>query len=76
MKRMDLAYGLYMAEAEGYLNTRESKIQRVIKAVKAYPAVTMPESAFRRALAQNGIDPNSLTQRELRRINSAIKSRA
>ena len=73
MKKISLAYGLYMAETNGYLNTRESKIQRVIKAVRAYPAATMPESAFKRVLIKNGIEPSSLTERELNRIQSAIK---
>ena len=72
MKKTINPFHMYVLEQEGYLDTRESKIQRVIKAVRAYPAATMPESAFRRTLTQNGIDPSSLTQRELRRIKNAI----
>lgn len=73
MKKMDLDYGLFMAETEGYLNTRESKLQKVIKEVKRYPAETMPESVFKLVLIENGIKPSSLTSRELNRIKNAIK---
>lgn len=72
MKKIDLEYGLYMAETEGLLNTRESKLQKVIKEIKKYPAVIMPESAFKQVLMNNGIEPNSLTEKELNRINSAV----
>ena len=65
-------FHMYVLEQEGYLTTRESKIQRVIKAVKAYPAATMPDSDFRRVLIKNGIEPESLTQRELREILNAL----
>ena len=65
-------FHMYILEQEGYLTTRESKIQRVIKAVKAYPAVTMPEAEFKLVLKENGIDPDSLTKRELREILNAI----
>ncbi len=66
-------YYLYMAEAEGYLDTRESKIQRVIKEVKNYPAATMPQSAFESVCRMNDLDPASLSSSELRRIRNAIR---
>ena len=31
---MDLGYGLFMAEAEGYLNTHESKVQKVLRDIR------------------------------------------
>lgn len=31
---MDLGYGLFMAEAEGYLDTHESKVQKVLRDVR------------------------------------------
>ena len=31
---MNLAQGLFMAEAEGYLNTHESKVQRMLKDIQ------------------------------------------
>lgn len=31
---MDLAYGLFMAEAEGHLDTHESKMQRMLKDIQ------------------------------------------
>jgi len=68
-----LPYYLYMAETEGYLNTRESKINRVINEIKAYPAETMPEYAVVETLRRNGIDPASVTNKEFNRINYEIK---
>ena len=65
-------FHMYVLEQEGYLTTRESKIQRVIKAVKAYPAADLPECDFNLILMENDIEPGSLTQRELRRILNAI----
>lgn len=70
---MNLAYCLYMGEKEGYLSTRESKIQKVIKNIKNYDAAAMPESVFKRVLIENGIEPSSLTERELNRIQDAIR---
>ena len=31
---MNLAYGLYMAEAEGHLDTHESKVQRMLRDIQ------------------------------------------
>lgn len=31
---MNLAYGLFMAEAEGHLDTHESKVQRVLRDIQ------------------------------------------
>ena len=66
-------YYLYMAESEGLLDTRESKIQRVIKEVKNYPAEAMPQSAFKSVCMMNNLDPASLSSSELRRIRNAIR---
>jgi len=70
---MRLDYALFMAETEGYLNTRTSKINRVIAEVRPYADSTMPEAAFCQTLEHNGIDPASLTSAEYRRILNAIK---
>lgn len=70
---MNLAYGLYMAETEGYLSTRENKIQKVIKDIKAYNNIEMSESVFRLILIKNEIEPSSITEQELQKIKDAIK---
>lgn len=63
---------MYVLEQEGYLTTRESKIQRVIKMVKEYPAETMPEDVFYQVLKDNDIEPSSLIVREYHEIQSAL----
>ena len=65
-------FNMYILEKEGYLSTRESKINKVIKAVKAYPAATIPENIFRQILKENDIEPNSLTKTELYKIQCAL----
>jgi len=70
---MDFAQTMFMAEAEGFLPTREGKIQGIIKAVKAYPGSTIELHDFFRIVDKWGIDIHSLTQAELARIESAIK---
>lgn len=70
---MKLDYGLYMAEAGGYLNTRESKLQKLIKTVKAYPDGVMPNLVFYAVCEECGIAPGSITEAEMTRIQNAIK---
>lgn len=72
---MTLAYGLYMAEQEGYLdNSREKNINNIIKDVKKYPDKVMPSLVFFSICQQNGISYESLTDEELRRIKENIKN--
>lgn len=70
---MNFAQTMFMAEASGLLPTREGKIQAIIKAVKAYPASTIEATDFFTIVEKCGIHPDTLTQKELMRINSAIK---
>jgi hypothetical protein len=70
---MNIDYGLYMAEAEGYLDTRESKIQKIIKKVKNYPYSSMPEEVFYQTCEECGIAASTLSQAEIKRITRAIK---
>ena len=70
---MKLDYGLYMAEAGGYLNTRESKLQKLIKTVKAYPDGVMPNLVFYAVCEECGIATGSITEAEMTRIQNAIK---
>lgn len=70
---MTLEYGLFIAEAEGLLDTRESKIQRIIKAVRNYPDAVMPNLVFYSICKENGIEPGTLTRAEMSRITTAIR---
>lgn len=70
---MDFAELMFMAEAEGYLPTRAGKINAIVKAIKNYPSPVIDESTFETIVNYYGINPHSLTRRELNYINSAIK---
>lgn len=69
-----LPYGLYMAESDGLLDTRESKIQNIIKEVKNYPYDTISDTTFYIICENCGIKAVSLTNSEIARIEQAIKS--
>lgn len=70
---MDFAESMFMAEAEGYLPTRTGKINAIVKAIKNYPSPVIDQSVFESIVNHYGINPQSLTRRELNYINSAIK---
>ena len=70
---MDMSYCFYMAETEGLLPTRTGKINKLIKKVIEYPSDTIDEFAFETIANSCGIDPKTLTVREWKHINSAIK---
>ena len=73
---MELAYGLFMAEAEGYLDTREGRIQRSINEfVRLYNKgvdINLPsvqKSVFNRCQLFN------LSNAELMQIRTAVENR-
>ncbi len=70
---MNLSYGLYMAETNGYLNTRKSKLQKIIKVIKSYPNNTISDKTFYTICEECGIAPNSITEAEIACIQNAIK---
>lgn len=70
---MDFAELMFMAEAEGCLPTRTGKINAIIKAIKNYPSPVIDQSVFESIVNHYGINPQSLTRRELNYINSVIK---
>ena len=70
---MDMGYVFYMAESEGLLPTRIGKINAIIKAIRTYPAPSIDIHTFHFIVREHGINPESLTSREIRYINSAIK---
>ena len=70
---MNLAQGLFMAEAEGYLGPHSDAIPSVISAAQRY--IRQGESiaaAVSFALIDNGISPSSLTPEEAQRIRRAL----
>jgi len=73
---MELAYGLFMAEAEGYLDTREGRIQRSINEfVRLYNKgvdihlLSIQKSVFNRCQLFD------LSNAELMQIKTAVESR-
>jgi hypothetical protein len=73
---MNLAYGLFMAEAEGYLDTREGKIQKCINEFVKFHKRGFDISSI--AIQNSIIDKCNLTNlslRELQRIESAVQRR-
>lgn len=67
---MNLGYGLFMAEAEGYLNTTESKIQKMLRDIRykynmGHNELTIDESY----LAEFGLTFDDLTDNDYIRIN-------
>ena len=65
-------YHMYMMEKAGMLNTRESKINAVIKELQACGDAAADLSVQVQCFQNCGLDINSLTQREVRRIEAAL----
>ena len=66
---MDLAYGLFMAEAEGYLDTHESKVQRVLKDIQRLYREGCGEFIVESGYLENfGLTFEELTGHDLRRM--------
>lgn len=76
MNNINTPYRMYMMEQEGFLNTRESKIQKIIKEVKQVFSISeisvMDANTFNTIVEKNGINPISLTDTEKRQIQNAI----
>lgn len=73
---MNLAYGLFMAEAEGYLNTREGRIQGAINDFVRYARMgfDINNSALQlKVYRENGL--SNLTDREMIRIKTGVETR-
>lgn len=71
---MNLGYGLFMAEQEGLLNTRESHINAAIKEFKQYKAKGYNINDPRlqeKVLSKYKLNHN-LTDKESRRIAQAV----
>lgn len=72
---MNLGYGLFMAEAEGYLNTTESKIQKMLRDIRykynmGHDKLTINESY----LAEFGLTFDDLTDSDYTRIDKVART--
>lgn len=67
-----LPYYLYMAESEGYLTTRESRINRIIKLLKECGD---PNLYFDYICDKCGLPQSELTTTELMRIKRMVEHR-
>lgn len=65
-------YHMYMMEQAGMLSTRESKLNAVIKELQGCGAAAADVGVQKRCFQSCGLDMNSLTQREIRRIEAAL----
>lgn len=72
---MDLGYGLFMAEAEGYLNTHTSKMNRLLKDVRdKYYAGVSSLTIDSEYLSQFDLDMEDLTDNDYIRIGQVART--
>ena len=70
---MKLAYGLYMAETEGFLNTKTGKINALIKDLKSIKNQGLnPNDYLQGFLAINDLALEELTEEEARFIERSV----
>jgi len=69
-------YFMYMAEAEGYDNLVNTKTARINAAIKDFQKLYRdgydPNEYVNEVLSAHNLSEDSLTEKEIRRINSAI----
>ena len=65
-------YHMFMMEKAGMLNTRESKINAVIKELRACGDAAADLGVQKQCFQNCGLDMNSLTYREISRIEAAL----
>lgn len=70
---INLSQGLFMAEAEGLLDTRESALRAIVQDIKNYPEDSMPDLVFYSICESHGISAGSLTFEEFERIKREIE---
>ena len=70
--RVGSPYHMYMMEQAGMLNTREGKLNAVIKELQACGDAAADISVQKRCFQNCGLDMNFLTQQEIRRIEAAL----
>lgn len=70
--RVGSPYHMYMMEQAGMLNTRESKLNAVIKELQACGDAAADLGVQKQCFQNCGLDINSLTQQEIRRIEAAL----
>lgn len=70
--RVGSPYHMYMMEQAGMLNTREGKLNAVIKELQACGDAAADLGVQKQCFQSCGLDMNSLTQQEIRRIEAAL----
>lgn len=70
--RVGSPYHMYMMEQAGMLNTREGKLNAVIKELQACGDAAVDLGVQKKCFQNCGLDMNSLTQQEIRRIEAAL----
>lgn len=69
-------YFMYMAEADGYDNLVNTKTARINAAIKDFQKLYRdgydPNEYVNEVLSAHNLSEDSLTEKEIRRINSAI----
>lgn len=70
--RVGSPYHMYMMEQAGMLNTREGKLNAVIKELQACGDAAADLGVQKQCFQKCGLDINSLTQQEIRRIEAAL----
>ena len=65
-------YHMYMMEQAGMLNTRESQINAAIRELQKCGAAAADLGVQKKCFQNCGLDMNSLTQQEIRRIEAAL----
>lgn len=71
---MTFAEMMFYAEAEGMLPTRQGKINKLISKIKEIPSYSISENTFNYLCYEVGLNPNSLTYKEINYITKKIKS--
>lgn len=70
---MELAYGLYMAEVEGFLNTKTGKINALIKDLKGIKNQGLNPNDYLLGLLEiNNLTLEELTEEEARFIERSV----
>ena len=70
--RVGSPYHMYVMEQAGMLNTREGKLNAVIKELQASGDAAADLGVQKQCFQSCGLDMNSLTQREISRIEAAL----
>ena len=70
---INLEYGLFMAEAEGYLDTHEGKVNRMLRDIRNQRRQGVTHMNLNQEyVSQFGLEIEDLTSRDVRRCEQAL----